>query len=144
MLARTIALTAALMMASTPSFAADLGFSGDGGARRSAAVMGAYFKVPLGAPRSADLPARAGLRLAMTHDYRTSSAPGARRIEADGLDLRLTGKQPTLYLAGRAITGEQAKLEAGAGGGGRLDKVMIGAAVALAAVAGFVIVSSVD
>ena len=144
MLARSIALTAALMTASTPCLATDLGFAADQGARRSGAVMGAYFRVPLDSRVSAYEGARAGLRLAMTHDYRTPAAPEGRRFEADGLDLRLTGKQPTLYLAGRAVTGEQAKLEAGAGGGGRLDKVMIGAAVALAAVAGFVIVTSVD
>ena len=139
MLARSIALTAALMTA-TPCLAADLSFAADQGARRSGAVMGAYFRVPLGADKGA----RAGLRLAMTHDYRTPATPDGRRVEADGLDLRLTDPQPTLYLAGRAVTGEQAKLEAGAGGGGRLDKVMIGAGIALAAVAGFVIATSVD
>jgi hypothetical protein len=76
MLARSIALTAALMTASTPCLAADLGFVADQGARRSGAVMGAYFRVPLGAEPSADKGARAGLRLAMAHDYRTPSAPG--------------------------------------------------------------------
>jgi len=140
MLAARIALTAAAMAAATPCLAADASFAGDPAARRSGAVMGAYFKVPLGAER----PARAGLRLAMSHDYRTASAHEARRFEAEGIELRLTGQQPTLYLAGRAVTGEQAKLEAGAGGGGRLDKVMIGAAIGLAAVAGFVIATSVD
>jgi hypothetical protein len=144
MLARSIGFIAALTAASTPCLAADLDLAGSPGARRSGAVIGAYFKVPLDAPPGPERGAGARLRLAMTHDYRTPLAPEARRIEAEGLDLRLTGKLPTLYLAGRAVTGEQAKLEAGAGGGGRLDKVMIGAAVALAAAAGFVIVTSLD
>lgn len=144
MLARSIALTAALAMLPAPCLAADLSLSGDEGARRSGAVVGAYFKVPLQARPGAGAQARAGLRLAMVHDYRTSSAPEARRLEAEAIDLRLTGRQPTLYLAGRAVAGEQAKLEAAGGGGGRLDKVMIGAAVALAAVAGFVVATSLD
>ena len=140
MLAARIALTAAAMTAATPCLAADLSFAGDPAARRSGAVMGAYLKVPLGAEAAP----RAGLRLAMTHDYRTASAHETRRFEADGIDLRLTGRQPTLYLAGRAVTGEQAKLEAGEGGGGRLDKIMIGAAIGLAAVAGVVVALSAD
>lgn len=144
MLARTIALIAVSMTAATPCLAADLGFAGEPGMRQSGAVMGAYFKVPLGAAPPADRGARAGLRLAMAHEYRTASAHDSRRVEADGIDLRLTGRQPTLYLAGRAVTGEQARLEAGSGGGGRLDKVMIGAAIGLAAAAGVVIALSVD
>ena len=42
------------------------------------------------------------------------------------------------------MTGEQARLEAGAGGGGRLDKVMVGAAIGLAVAAGVVVALSVD
>lgn len=144
MLARTIALIAASLTAATPCLAADLGFAGDPAMRRSGAVMGAYFKVPLGAQPSAQRGVRAGLRLAMTHDYRTASARDARRVEGDGIDLRFTGREPTLYLAGRAVTGEQARLQAGAGGGGRLDKVMVGAAIGLAVAAGVVVALSVD
>jgi hypothetical protein len=144
MLARSIAFAAALTSASAPCLAAGLEDLSNTGARRSGAVVGAYYKVPLGAPDAGERAPRAGLRLAMTHDYRTPAAPTARLIHAEGIDLRLTGKQPALYLAGRPMTGEQARLEAGSGGGGRLDKVMLGAGVALAAVAGFVVFSSFD
>ena len=143
MLARTIAITAALVTASTPCLAADLNaFSGQG-TRRSSAVVGAYVNVPLGRIGTEHAP-KAGLRLAMTHDYRTPTAAEARVIEADALDLRFTGKQPTLYLGGRAVTGEQARLEAGEGGGGRLDKIMLGVGAALVAVAGVVVFTSID
>jgi hypothetical protein len=144
MLARSIAFAAALASASAPCLAADLEDLSNTGARRSGAVMGVYYKVPLGSSDANARAPRAGLRLAMTHDYRTPAAPTARLIQAEGIDLRLTGKQPILYLAGRPMTGERARLEAGSGGGGRLDKVMLGAGVALAAVAGFVVFSSFD
>lgn len=144
MLARSIAAAAALTSMSAPCAAADLNALGDTGARRSGAVAGAYLRLPLGARAAAESVARAGFRLALTHDYRTPAAPTARLIEANGIDLRLSGRQPALYIAGRAMTGEQAKLRAGSGGGGRLDTVMLGAGLALAAVAGFVVVSSFD
>ncbi len=144
MLARSLLIGAALASAAMPARAADLNAFADGGARRSGAVVGGYFRVPLQAARAEDRRLRAGLRLAMTHDYRTPTSPNARFIQAESIDLRLTGPEPTLYLAGRAVTGGQAKLEASEGGGGRLDKIMIGAGVALAAVAGFFVVTSLD
>lgn len=145
MLARTLAMIAALAAASSPCLAADLDGFAETGARRSGAAVGAYFKVPLDAPAAADRAARAGLRLAVRHDYRSAAAPTARLIEAEGVDLRLTGSgKPALYLAGRAVAGPDAKLEASEGGGGRLDTIMLGGAVLLGAVAGFLVFQSFD
>jgi hypothetical protein len=143
MLARLLFVTAALAAIAVPCRAAELNEPGDPGARRSGAVVGAYFKLPLDGPVAARAP-WAGLRLAMTHDYRTPAAPTARLIRVDGVDLRFAGRRAALYLGGRPAAAGEAKLGAGAGGGGRLDKVMLGAGVALAAVAGFVVVSSLD
>ena len=144
MLPRTILLTVALMTAATPARAADLGLVGEPGMRQSGAVMGAYLKVPLGSPRHAAHSPRAGLRLTMVHDYRTASAHRTARFEGEGIELWLSDRHPTLYLAGRAMTGEKAKLEASGGGGGRLDKVLIGAAIGVAVAAGVVVALSVD
>ena len=144
MLARSIAMMAALAAGYSPCLAADLGdASNESGARHSGAVVGAYFRMPLDPPTASRAAPRAGLRLAMTHDYRTPSAPGARFIEADGIDLRFTGAEATLYLAGRPMTGKLARLEA-SGGGGRVDTIMIAGGIALAVVAGVVVATSLD
>ncbi|HEY0113480.1 MAG TPA: hypothetical protein VGB59_10065 [Allosphingosinicella sp.] len=103
----TAALAATTLVAS-PVMAAELPNFDQSGARRSGAVAGAYFKVPLGGPR-AKKPA-AGLRLSMVHDYRHAGAQTARVVQADSFDLRLVGAgKPTFYIAGQPVTGEQAK-----------------------------------
>jgi hypothetical protein len=134
-----------LATASSPGLAADLDSRAETGARRSGAFVGGYFRLPLDSPAAADRAPRAGLRLAMRHDYRSASAPTARLTDVDGIELRLAGSgNPSLYLAGRAVTGAEAKLEASEGGGGRLDAIMLGGAILLAGVAGFVVVQSLD
>lgn len=103
-------MAAALALAATPCLAADLPAFSEKGERRSGAVAGAYIKVPLSPGRNMKRGPQAGLRLAMTHDYRTASAPQAQRVEANALDLRLVGqKQPTLFVAGKAVTGQEAR-----------------------------------
>jgi hypothetical protein len=103
-----IAAAAAAAMAAAPAAAAELPRYDEQGARRSGAAATAYFRVPLGGPR--EKAPRAGLKLAMMHDYRHARAQTARVIEAETFDLRLTGqKKPTLYLAGRPVTGEEAR-----------------------------------
>lgn len=88
--------------------AADLYIEQQGaGARRSAAVAGAYVRVPLGASRQVAQAPRAGLRLAMRHDYREALNPTGRVVEADAFDLRLVGEaKPSLFVAGHKVTGE--------------------------------------
>jgi hypothetical protein len=111
MITRLLAATAALAMAATPCLAAEIPNHEAAGARRSSAVAGAYFRVPLSRDSSGRAQrAQAGLRLSMQHDYRTGQAPTARVVQADGFDLRLVGSGgPTLYAAGRPITGEEAR-----------------------------------
>lgn len=137
MLTRTLALLAACSMAATPCLAAELPGLHDQGERRSGAVAGAYFKVPLTGGRAAT--PRAGLRLATTHDYRTAQAPGARMVEADAFDLRLAGQgKPALYLAGKRVTGDKPEYKLGPTG--TISLVIIG----LAVVGGFVVYQAID
>ena len=109
MLKKMAAAAAATMMAASPCLATDLPrFAEDPGARQTGGVAALYYKVPLGGSKAKS--PRAGLRLSMVHDYRTSSAPTARVLQSEGLELRLLGPaEPTLYLGGRPVTGEEAK-----------------------------------
>ena len=109
MLKKAIAAAAAASMAGAPAAAAELPRYEEQGARRSAAAATAYFRVPLGGPR--EKAPRAGLKLAMMHDHRDAKgAPTAQMVEAETFDLRLTGhKKPALYVAGRPVTGDEAK-----------------------------------
>jgi hypothetical protein len=111
MISRLLAAGAALAMAATPCLAAEIPNHEPAGARRSNGVVGAYVRVPLSRDDSGRArPAQAGFRLTMQHDYRSGQSPNGRLIEADGLDLRLTGPSgPTLYAAGRPVTGEEAR-----------------------------------
>lgn len=109
MLKKIIAFAAATTMVATPCLSAELPRLQDEGARRSGAVAGAYFKVPLGGGTRAKKPA-AGVRLSVVHDYRTAGAQNARVVQSDSFDLRLVGsKKPTLFIAGQAVTGAEAK-----------------------------------
>ena len=109
MLKKTLVFAAATTMAATPCLSAELPRLQDEGARRSGAVAGAYFKVPLGGGARSKKPA-AGVRLSVVHDYRNAGAQNARVVRSDSFDLRLVGaKKPTLYIAGQAVTGEEAK-----------------------------------
>ena len=140
MLGRWIAI--GLTLAATPCAAAELHDDGRIGARRSGASVAAYLTLQLESGRR-DVKPSAGLRLATGHDYRDLTAPTARAFRSDTLDLRLTGPAPALYLAGRPVSGPEARrLYAGEGGGGRLDTVMIAAAGALAVAAAVVIGTS--
>lgn len=102
------------MLLATHAQAAEL-YAGDWidpGARRSAAMAGAYLRVPIGRGARARTVPVAGLRIAMRHDYRQATAPTARVIEADTLDLRLSGEAgPALFVAGRRATGAGARNE---------------------------------
>lgn len=110
MIARVIAFAAACTMAATPCLSAELPNYDSRGERHSGAMAGAYFRIALSPGKGVKPGPQAGFRLAMTHDYRTASAPGASLVQADALDLRLTGNEkPTLYLAGRPVTGKEAQ-----------------------------------
>jgi hypothetical protein len=140
MIRRMLAATAALAMAATPCLAAEIPNHEPAGARRSSAVAGAYVRVPLSRePSGRARPVQAGFRMTMQHDYRTGQSPNARLIEADALDLRLTGTPhgPTLYAAGRPVTGEEARRANLSGGGTGL---VIAGVVVVAAVVGFLLV----
>ncbi len=140
-----IALAAAGALTATPCLAAELPDEGFRPATRSGAVAGLYLKLPLGAPRSAERAPRTGLRLAMTHDVR-SVRSFAQHREANLLDLRFASAGSSFFLAGQPVAGPEADRlnAAGGSGGGRLDKIMIGAGIALAVTAGAVFVLSVD
>lgn len=134
-----VAAAAALTMAASPCFAADIPLLRDAGARQSGAVAAAYFKVPLGGGARAQK-AHAGLKLAMTHDYRTAGAQTARVVSADTLDLRLVGeKKPALFVAGQKLSGDNKRSNlTGA------STVVTVALVAAAVVAGFYLARAID
>jgi hypothetical protein len=141
-----IAFAVAGTLCASPCLAAELPDEGFRAERRVGAVAGAYVAVPLNAPSTAERAPRSGLRLAMSHHAGSTRSFSFRR-EANLLDLRLVGAERTVYLSGRPITGpaaERLKAAGGGGGGGRLDKIMIGAGIALAAVAGVVIATSIE
>ncbi len=126
MIGRTLPAAAALAMAATPCLAAEIPNHEPAGARRSSAVAGVYFRVPLSRDGGGRARApQAGLRLTMNHDYRSGQSPNARLVEADGLDLRLTGPQPTLYLAGRPVTGEEARRNFAGGSAGLIVTAVV-------------------
>lgn len=138
-IARIAALVAAGSLAASPCLAADLNQFNDTGGPRSGAGVGAYFAVPLGGARAGR--AQAGLRMTVTHDYRDARAQTAPVVRGDTFDLRLVGdRQPTLYMAGRPLTGEQAR---------RLNLTGVGtlvtvAVLAAAAVGGYFIIRAID
>ncbi|HEX8215834.1 MAG TPA: hypothetical protein VF577_00085 [Allosphingosinicella sp.] len=119
MIARALAAAAALGLAVTPCLAAEIPNHEPPGARRTNAVAGAYLRVPLSRDSSGRArSAHAGFRMTMQQDYRSAQAPGGRVLEAEGLDLRLTGRTgPALYLAGAPVTGEEARKLNGLGTG---------------------------
>jgi hypothetical protein len=124
--ASTVAFAAAAFMAATPCFAADPRLDLDAGERRSSASAGAYFAMPFGGSRNGR--AQGGLRLRMTHDYRTAGARQTRVVGADALELRLIGEQrPTLFVASRPVTGRENRRNLV--GGGIISTVVIGLAI---------------
>ena len=138
-LGKSLAFAAACSMAATPCSAADLTQFDDRGARRSGAGVGAYFRVPLGGVRAGE--PQAGMRLTVTHDYRDARAPTAPVFQGETFDLRLVGeRRPTLYFAGRPVTGEQAR-RANLTGVGTIVTVAI---LAAAAVGGYFIIRAID
>ena len=139
MLRNIIAFTAALSTAASPCLAAELEPAGDVGARRSGAAIGAYIEIPLDGPRRGRT--EAGLRTSVVHDYRDARAPGAPVVRGDVFDLRLVGdRDPTLYLAGRPVTGEQARQSRLTGPGSVITLVVL----ALAIVGGVVVWQAID
>jgi hypothetical protein len=121
--------------AANPNFADD-----ETGARRSGAVAGVYFAVPFGGERTGR--PQAGLRLQMTHDYRDAQAPRARVINADALEFRLVGeRQPTLFVGGLPVTGDQARRN---GIAGQVSGIVTIAVIAAAVVGGYVIYKAID
>ncbi len=138
-LKNALAFAAACSMAASPCLAADLVQSDEAGARRSGAGIGAYFEVPLGGPRSGR--AHAGVRTTVSHDYRDARAPTAPVVRADAFDLRLLGgRAPTLYMAGRPVTGEEARRNNLTGVGTLVTVAVVAAAV----VGGIVIWNAID
>ena len=135
MLRQLSLIAAAGSLAGTPALAAGLQASHEVGAPRSGAVAGAYFSIPFGGARSGR--AQAGLRLQMTHHFRDSMSPNAPVVRANAVDLRLTGdRNPTLYVAGRPVTGEEARKNNLVGGG------IVSTAILVAAVVGAVVIYS--
>lgn len=129
-------------LAAVPAIAAELHVSEPAGVSRNGALAGAYVRIPLGASATADRAPRAGLRLALARTVHEPHSFSANR-EANLLDVRLTAAKPVaFYVAGRSIEHSD-RLNAESGSGGRLDKIMIGAGIALGAVAAFFLVSSV-
>jgi hypothetical protein len=139
MISRALAATAALSLAATPCLAAEIPNHEPSGARRSSAVAGAYLRVPFSRDSNGRARApQAGLRLSMQHDYRTGDAPNARRFGADALDLRLTGRTgPTVYLAGRPVTGEEGRRLNGVGTTGTV--AIVAGVIVVAAVVGLLV-----
>ena len=139
MIRHWLALSAAAATAVSPCLAAELPDDRSDGVRRSGAVAGAYFRVPLDG-RGAMRP-QAGLRLSMTHDYRTAGAGDARVVETDSFDLRLAGdREATLYVAGRPVTGEEADRR----GFGPINTAVTVAILVAAAVGAYFIVRAID
>ncbi|MFN3388531.1 MAG: hypothetical protein ACK40O_06325 [Allosphingosinicella sp.] len=139
MIAKMLAATAACLMVAAPCAAADIRGFEETGARRSGASAGLYFALPLDGTRSDK--AKAGLRLQMTHDYRSGTAQAARTLRADAFELRLLGdRKPTFYAAGMALTDEEAKKRNLTGVG----TVVTVAILAAAAVGGYYIVRAID
>ena len=135
MLRKMIAVAAASSMAASPCLAADIAQFDESGGRRSGAGIGAYVEIPLDGPRAGRT--QAGLRMTVTHDYRDARAPNARVVRGDAFDLRLVGdRDPTLYVAGRPLTGEAAQRNQLLGPAGSL----IGIVVLVAAVVGGIVI----
>jgi hypothetical protein len=129
-IARTIAFAAAVSTAvstaAAPAFAADPRIDFDAGERRSSASAGLYFAIPFGGARSGRT--QGGVRMRMTHDYRSAASPRARVIDSDALELRLIGeRRPTLFVANRPLTGRENRHNLV--GGGIVSTIVIGLAV---------------
>jgi hypothetical protein len=109
MFSKFLAAAAAAAMAAAPSMAAELPSYQDPGVRRSGAVAAVYYKVPLGGGTRAK-GRRGGMKLSVVHDYRNASAQRARVLEAETFDLRLArAGKPALYVAGRPVSGQEAR-----------------------------------
>lgn len=140
MLNRLAAAAAALSLAATPAAAAELPDQRDPGARRSGAAIGGYVRLPLGGKAERRSPA-AGLRLSAVHDYRSAGAERAAFVESDTIDLRLLGaKKPTLFVAGRPLTGKEARRHNLTG----VSTVIVVVIVAAAAVGGYYLARAID
>jgi len=138
-IARYAAFAAACSMAAGPCLAAELTQFNDTGGRRSGAGVGAYFSIPFGGAR--DGRPQAGMRLTVTHDYRDARAQTAPVVRADTFDLRLVGdRRPTLYMAGRPLTGETARRNNLTGVGTVVTVVVVAAAL----VGGYFIYQAID
>lgn len=139
MVRNAIAFAAACSMAASPCLAADLVQLDEAGARRSGAGAGLYVEVPFGGPR--DGRPQAGMRLTASHDYRDATAPTAPVVRSHAFDLRLVGdRDPTFYVAGRPVTGEEARRNNLTGAGTLITIVVVAAAI----VGGIVILNAID
>ena len=139
MISKMLAAAAACGLVAAPCAAAEINAFEESGARRSGATAGLYFALPLDGSRQEK--AKAGLRLQMTHDYRSGTASAARTVRADALELRLLGdRKPTLYAAGVPLTDEEAKKRNLTGVGTIVTVAILAAAV----VGGYYIVRAID
>jgi hypothetical protein len=139
MFTKLLPIAAAASLVATPCAAASLENAPELGERRSGAVAGLYLAMPFGGQKSGK--PQAGMRLQAMHDYRNASAPAARVMQADALDLRLIGdKKATLYVAGMPVTGEEARRNKLLGGGSTLTIAVL----ALAAIGAFVVIQAID
>lgn len=134
-----VAFAAATSMAASPCLAADLHQFNDTGGRRSGAGAGVYFQVPFGGAR--DGRPQAGVRVTTIHDYRDARAQTAPVIQGETFNLRLVGdRQPTLYVAGQPVTGEEARRANLTGAGTVITLVIVAAAV----VGGYFLIQAID
>lgn len=134
-----VAATAALTLAASPCFAAEIPELREAGARQSGAVAAAYFKIPLGGGAKSRK-AKGGVKLAMVHDYRTAGAQTARVVSADTLDLRLVGeKKPALFVAGQNLDSKNKRNNLNGVG-----TVLTIAIVAAAVVGGYYLTRAID
>ncbi len=136
MIKHLLGFCAVASMAISPAVAADLSRFDDPGARRSGAGVGAYVELPFGGPQSGRT--QAGLRMTVSHDYRDARAPTAPVHRSDAIDLRLVGRpEATLLVAGRPVTGEEARRKNLIGPLG----TVVYLAVAVAAVVGVIVIA---
>ena len=143
MIRQVITSALAGILATAPCSAAELIEVNASATARTGALAGAYVRLPLGRTSEPERSLRAGFQLAFTRSSGDVRSFATRR-EASLLDYRLvSASSPALFVAGLPVAGRVPdRLNAEGESKGRLDKIMIGAGVALGAVAAFFLVSS--
>ncbi len=140
--AKSLTLLAALTISAQPCIAADL--AAQNASRQSGSFAGAYLHVPLSSSKKVGDEARAGLRLGMSHLYRSGDPGGGeRRIDADIVDLGLfQSGRPSLMVGGRQLLAADGHLALKEGDGGGVSPwLIVGGVVILALGVGAVVLA---